>query len=52
MEALTFNIYQNKKTGEYLGRLKRGGLIIEETKYEDFAEARRAYIAWSLPSEE
>jgi hypothetical protein len=46
MKTMTITFYQNKTTGKYISKLRKGNEVIQEKEYDTYERARLSYIAW------
>jgi hypothetical protein len=46
MKAMTITFYQNKTTGKYISKLRKGNEVIQTKEYDTYERARLSYIAW------
>ena len=46
MKAMTITFYQNKTTGKYISKLRKGNEVIEEREYDTYQKAYLSHLAF------
>ena len=46
IQPLTITFYQNKTTGKYISKLRKGSEVIEEKEYDTYEKARLSHLAY------
>lgn len=45
IQPITITFYQNKTTGKYISKLRKGDEVIQTKEYDTYERARLSYIA-------